>query len=373
MKNEWTALAKTARGSRLADDLSKLAGRLAPPPRLYCHGRHGVLQPPASRGRRLWVISRGLCQFSRIDHIDGSGGARWRSALALEIARLSPFADTGSHVDLGPTFASLWIWDRQTVAAAAAELGIDAQRLRVLPETALLPPLHDGLRLLAALDGFEGQYWVAGRLAGSRWWAAPPDAQAWMLFQRGAAVPADQLAPAPPTPEHPAWLRRPWTQARGGARFVRPGIAQALSAAAFLAVLACGYLGAAALRLDIDTRSLAGAVAERSEQVRPLLDARTTAYDNLAEIRRFRDFDRFPGQLEVMAELVRKLPSNEARFTEWTFDRGQLEVMVAADHPLDTVSLVRALAVSPLFKDVAVERHGDQSALRIRLSVVPKW
>jgi hypothetical protein len=321
------------------------------------------------------VVSRGLCRYHPIPRPEGAAGARWREALALEIARLSPFADTAWHLDAGTDHAGAWMWDRQAVAAAAAALGLDAERLRVVPETAMRPPQQDGLRVVAGLDGVEGQYWSEGRLMASRWWPDTPDTQSWTLFQRGAAVPPERFAPAPPPLQQLAWLPRPWTRSGpAGAWGLRQiGVARLtlLAAAAVLAV--CAGLGGAALRLDHDIAGLRERIAARTAEASGSLDARNAAFANLAEIRRFRDFDRFPGQLEVMAELVRRLPPSETRFAEWSYDHGQLDLVVAADHPLDTVSLVRALAASPAFKDVAVERYGDQSALRIRLNVVPKW
>ncbi len=351
--------------------LANLAALLRPPPRLYRQRRDGVDLPDAGRGPRWWILSRGLCRFHRIPLAPGGS----RQSLTLAMARLSPFEETATHLHTGDRFVTAWLWDQGAAFAAAREAGLDPRQLRFLPETVLLPPQPEGLRLVETMDGVEAQYWNDGSLVASRWWAEPPDDQAWLLFQRGGSLPPDRLSAVPPRPLQLAWLERPWTRPRPGAKLALGRVDARLAAAALAlpALVALGIQAGQAMRLSHDIGVLEREVAARSEDVRPILDARSRALDNLAAIRLWRDVDPYPGQLRLMALVARKLPANETHFTDWSFDRGQLEVTLAANRPLDTLSFVRGFEGADGFRNVTVERVGSDNALRIRLMVPTKW
>ena len=355
-------------------NLAALTARLSPAPRLYFETARGVEEPPPGRGRRYWVVSRGLCRFFNVPLLPGAPRGRQSDALALEIKRLSPFEETASHFHLGADFAGVWLWDQRMTHAAVAAVGTEVSRLRVVPEPAMLPPADDGVRLVETLDGFEGQSWEAGSLVASRWWPALPDDRAWVMFQRGAALLPLQLSAAAPPPLRLPWLPRPWTTTR------RPGsfdLAQAdlrLVAAALAAMImiAYGYQGAQWLRVAANVAELTDDIDRRSKAIEPLLEARTQALDNQAAIRVMHDLDRFPSQLAVMARVTELLPPDQTRLASWLFDRGQLELDIAAEQPLDVVKLVRSLEGVEHFKSVAAERTGTNNSLRLRVTLSPR-
>ena len=109
--------------------------------------------------------------------------------------------------------------------------------------------------------------------------------------------------------------------------------------AAAMLLIAYGYLGAEWLRLDRALSAVAmegSAVASAST---PTRRARSAALDNAVVIRALQGLDRYPGQLAVFARVTEILPKNETHLTEWTWEHGQLEMTVAADHPLDALYL----------------------------------
>ena len=138
-------------------------------------------------------------------------------------------------------------------------------------------------------------------------------------------------------------------------------------------VMALAFFGAEALRLTIDTQSVQRELEARSTGIRPVLDARTAALDNAEIVRRFKDIDPFPSQIALMANIAQVLPKNETHLTEWNWDHGQLEIVVAANHPLDTLYFVRSIEHLPGFKGVTAEQISGDNALRIRANVDPKW
>jgi hypothetical protein len=347
---------------------------LSPAPRLYRQTGRGIEEPAGGRGRRYWVVSRGLCRFFRIPALPEAAAARQIEALALQAKRLSPFVETGSHPHFGGAFIALWLWDQQAVRGAAAAIGVDVARLRVVPETALLPPAADGVRLVKTIDGVEGQNWIGGNLAASRWWPAPPDIHAWTLFQRGAAIAPDRRAVAVPAPVRLGWLERPWTHARSAGSFDIGRLDLRLVAAALAAVMLIAYLylGAEWLRLARDLSGVDARIAAAARASAPVLRARAVALDNAAAIRAIQGLDRYPGQLALFARVTEILPKNETHLSEWSWERGQLEMTVAADHPLDALYFVRSLQRIRGFTNVVAERAGGDNSLRIRLAVAPR-
>jgi hypothetical protein len=352
---------------------TQLFERLTPAPLLYLQTASGVEAPPARRGRRYWVVSRGLCRFFKVPLLPEAAAARQVDALDLQIQRLSPFTETGSHCHFGPEFISLWLWDQRTVHTAAEAIGIDVGRVRVLPEPALRPPAADGVRLVETIDGVEAQSWSDGGIVASRWWPAVPDARAWMLFQRGASLPPERLTGSPPAPLSLPWLSRPWTQSRKAGAFDLGRLDLRLVAAGTGALLLAAYcyLGAEWLHLERDLGRVQQQIAMRSRAIEPVLRARTAALENRAAIGRLRGFDRFPEQLALMAGVARILPRNDTHFTDWDYAQGRLDVTVAASRRLDALYFVRALE-SAGFKGVGAERAGSDDSLRLRLTIDPR-
>lgn len=356
-----------------APGFGALVARVALPPRLYLQSETGVQLPTPGRGRRYWVVARGLCRFYRVPLVADASRARQADAVALEVKRLSPFAETGSHVHFGRDFAAIWLWDQSAARAAAASVGIDLSRTRIVPEPAMQPNAAEGARLTLSLDGVEGQNWADGGLVASRWWRHVPDDRSWVLFQRGASIGPGRLSATPPEPVRPAWLPRPWTTTRPAGRF---GIAQLdmrLATAGIAAAIALifGYQGAEYLHIARNVSTLSSEIESRSNALEPVLAARAHALDNLAAIRRLHELDRYPSQLTLMARIAEKLPGPGSRLTAWLYDRGQLELTIAADQPLDVVKLVRSLESVEHFKGVAAEATGTNNTLRLRVTIEP--
>ena len=357
----------------MAQLTSLMAWRSAPP-RLYLHTRNGVQEPASGHGRRYWVVARELCRFFQIPLLPDAAVKRQLDALGLQIKRLSPFAETGSHFHFSPDFVSLWLWDQGAVQEAAASIGADIGRLRILPETALMPGATEGVRLVVTSNGIEGQSWSQASLAASRWWPALPDSRSWVLFQRGASVPPDRIAASLPQPQRLDWLNRPWTRAPASASHGLARIDLRLAAAGLgVAILiGYGYFGGEWLRLAREVHMASSQSAARLGALEPELQTRTTALANAAAIESLRKLDRFPSQLALMARVAEILPRNTAHFAEWTFEHGKLQVAVAADHRLDAVFFVRSLEKIPGLTGVAAEPLGNGNALRIRLTVEPR-
>ena len=357
-----------------ASRFASLAARALPSSRLYVETLGGVQLPPAGRGRRYWIVSRGLCRFFRVELLGNTASAGQRDALNLEIKRLSPFEETGSWIHLSNKFASVWLWDQAVTRAAGALVGVDVDRMRVVPEPAMLPPGDTDARLIEGVDGYEGQYWSDGGVSASRWWPRCPDERAWLLFQRGASVSPEAVRLGIPAPLRLNWIERPWTRARTAGSFDLSRLDMRLLAASgvIAALLAYGYQGAGYVHARLALAAQERELAERASAIEPVLTARTQALGDLAAIEARRSLNPFPSQLAIMARVAEMLPAEGAHLDDWLYDRGQLELSIASDKPLDIVGLVRSLQASGTFKDVAAERTGDNKTLRLRASVIAR-
>jgi hypothetical protein len=343
-------------------------------PRLYLETRDGVREPVGGRGPRYWVVARELCRFVQVPLLAEATARQQLDALALQIERQSPFRETGHHFHLGTNLISLWLWDQGVALAAAAQVGVELERVRMVPETALLPKGTTGARLVETLTGVEGQSWMNGDLAASRWWPAVPDERSWIMFQRGASLPPEEIRPSVPAPLRLDWLERPWTRMPSlGARGLA-GIDMRLVAAAagVLIVAIYGYLGAEWLRIELDSRTAHTENVSLLKRADPIIDARSTALANEAVIAKLRKLDPLPGQLAIMAHVAEVIPRGEAFFTDWTFDRGQLQVTIASRRRLDAVYYVKSLEAVKGFTNVSAERAGSDFVLRVHLTVAPK-
>lgn len=357
-----------------ASRFAALASRALPSSRIYIETSGGVQLPPPGRGRRYWIVSRGLCRFFRVELLGNIASASQRDAINLEIKRFSPFAETGSWIHLSNRFASVWLWDQAVTRAAGALVGVDVDRMRVVPEPAMLPRGDADARLIEGVDGYEGQYWSEGGLSASRWWPRCPDQRAWLLFQRGASVSPEAARLSLPAPLRLNWIERPWTRSRNTGSFDISRLdVRLLAASGVIAILlAYGYQGASYLHARLALAAQQHELAERANAIEPVLTARTQALGDLAAIEALRSLNPFPSQLAIMAQVAEMLPADGAHLDDWLYDRGQLELSIASDKPLDIVGLVRSLQASGTFKDVAAERTGNNNTLRLHASVVAR-
>ena len=134
---------RTAGGNARFEGLRRdLAARLSGGLRLYLESADGIkpAEQTAGAGTGSYrAVCAGLpirccrcrpCKSARRDR------TRNPSPFALRRDRLASPSTSG--------FACTWLWDQQATRTAGSSVGVDTARLRVLPETALQPPLGQG-------------------------------------------------------------------------------------------------------------------------------------------------------------------------------------------------------------------------------------
>lgn len=177
---------------------------------LTSEGRKKVLTRGLRAGGSVYVVPRGMCQYSRkaMPRTDAKGREAARQQTRFESRFAEPEVIAQAHVSTPtPGDVIVWAWDR-----ALVEQLVRKKDVRALPETLARQGMRSGVRIVEGLDGYEGEIWADGELVASRWWADPPQLDAWQDFLVGARMQfpgADlwdmDLPHMPPEPVRPQW------------------------------------------------------------------------------------------------------------------------------------------------------------------------
>ena len=324
-----------------------------------------------------WIVGRGLCMY-RCEDFTAVPRGRRRNALDFKLPVWSPFEHTGYHAVWRGGVAMVWFWDSDKVASARAEYATllpksrgRASRLRILPETVFHARKPNGLHLQPCVEGFEIQYWRAEVLADAFWFPEEPQASqlGWFVArQEGAAGTPAPAGGDAPTPASGLMAPEPWPVSADPREWLAAN--QRVLTAACLLPLVLVLLWQEARYWKIRhleataTRELDGL----QSQLTPILEARKA----LLELRRTNlallDALQEPSQASLMDAVDRAIPSPDARFREWRYQRGELTVLIEDRRP-DPVSYIRSLEALPLFDQVKVKPHRGRERLEINLKV----
>jgi hypothetical protein len=342
--------------------------------RIHRQRRDGVESPVGGAGRRLWVLSRAVCRYRVFPLMEDANPSKRMAAIDLKIAEWSPYADTASLVYEEGLRIGVWIWDRAAVAAQIEAAGLRPDRITVLPETALQPRGTNELRHVATLDGSEGQWWVDGLLASSRWWPVPPDEAEWIRFQRAAGVPPESALQSPGEPLLLAELPRPWlsgsTSRAGsiGSFPVKPAYWAVGAGYALLIGLMIGQSFGNRNALD----SIEADLAAATKDAQPRAGERSDARAALDAVTRLAALSPYPSQLDLFTRVTGILPRNGTKVTDWSYQSGQLEFTVSAPSGIDAPAYVKAFQNVPGFANVSADHAGSDKVLKIKLKVAPR-
>jgi hypothetical protein len=323
--------------------------------------------PPAE-----WVIARALCRFRRFQ-IQAVPKAQRAQALDLEIRQWSPYQRTGRAIVLKEGVAHVWIWDADMVEAAQRAQRADPRHVRVIPESLLHPPGTEGACLVQTLEGLEGQVWRDGQLQHSAWWPAPPDADAWLNFQRDASLPPAAQEAQPPRPQPLAWRAQPWARPVDGVAPVGlPGIQGVLIAAASFVLLAATFwLGAQHYQIAQARATLEPEQAATQAVAAQVAATRGEALERLARVEAFRKLDPYPDPLTLMARIAELIPADSASLQDWEYANGRLKFVLSLKNPMLSSQLVKALQEVDAFDQVQAQSSANPALLPISLTLVP--
>jgi hypothetical protein len=332
-------------------------------PRRYWQRSDGVTPPDSGRGRREWILGRSLCHYSSFVLPAGLSQVKREAALRLKVLEWSPFQDPGMLVDWHADRAGVWVWDRQAIDDAIRAAGETPRRIRVLPDSTIVEPATDGVRLVAGLEGLEGQVWRNETLIASRWWPSSPNGSEWLRFQRAASVHGEEIRAQPPAPVTPEVRAVPWVRSAGLglARIYEIGPVRLAAAAGTVLLLPILYHGATLAKV------VGAAGRAEAELVRAREDAAPVAIARGAALA---DLDCVDA---LLARVGGQLPANGTALGDWTFQNGDLRFTLTNQAPLDASFFVRLFEASHLFERVTAEPSGDGRLLTVVAKVKPSW
>ncbi len=287
-----------------------------------------------------------------------------RANLLLQrVRQLSPFNNPATwHVSEGNN-AQVWFWDAERVIRMHHEQ--DLPTLSVVPEIMLYPPLDNGLRVQACIDGWELQYWSAKLLRHSRWFAQKPDARAQADFVRVCGATEDEQW----SEASSELLSKPWNEKAFWSKenLQSEAVAPRLVLGVFL-VWFCLQLGLG-LGVQIKKTFLSASVVSKNHRLADVVKQRDGALQQQEFNQAVSAIVDRPSQLHLFAQVRACLSGvNNFMILDWQYQRGQIAVVLQQEN-LDTRALIEACNKNPLFSDVRAEPGitPNQSRLLFRL------
>jgi hypothetical protein len=295
-------------------------------------------------------------------------------ALRMQIKQWSPYASAGSCVVIDHDTAMVWLWDKARVDAAIAEAGVQGTRVKVIPETLLIPQLNHGLRLINTLEGVEAQLWKSNTLVASRWWPAAPGAEEWLAFQRDAGI--AEHATLPSGAQNSPLLSEPWARAASldDYRALDTVVERLIYALAGVILAGATFWYCAHLiKLGAAISAKTAELADLNAKAQPVIAARNEAQAALLRVQSLLDLDPYPDQLQLMAKVAEILPKNGTLIKEWDYRGGNLKLTMAApDSATQSSFLVNALQTAGPFNNVRAATGGDSKTLVFNMDVNPR-
>jgi hypothetical protein len=359
----------------IADRLTtSIRQSLSQPPRRFIQSSKDVVELPGSGSRILWILSRQFLRQKVFDLADGIPEAKRKPALTLLVRKWSPYPSTGFAAHWSGRRANVYAWDAAQATAAISAAGLNPARCAIWPETFMREPLQNGARLAVMADGLEGQVWRDGFLAVTRWWPTPPAIRDWIAFLRSAGVDLTQETGTNPAPVALPILDTPWTVGATPITDFWSLLQNDRAAAIAAAVVAVPFLYLIGEGLVIGTAHgrLAVTMATLSEANKSVRADRADAVNDLDAVNQYLALEPYPSQFEVIAAAARILRDKELSVAEWTYDSGNLELVVQGKNPIDATFFIGAFERDPLFSGVTGSSENQELALRMRMKVTPK-
>jgi hypothetical protein len=296
-----------------------------------------------------------------------------KALLRVQVRRWAPFSNAQFVAQWAGSRACVYAWNEDEVKTAILTAGFSERRCIVYPETFLRPPFENGPRLVAAIDGFEGQVWQDGFLAFTRWWPRAPSQLEWGMFLRAAGTQLPPQGAAVPAPSRTDFLDLPWQRQEGlgGAwmAFEEPRYA---AAAAIVLLAPFVYLSVEYLTLAVANARVTNAIETLSIETQGIRKLRSEALANLDQVEDYLSLEVYPSQFEILTLALGLLQNMNIKIPEWTYDFGQLSFTMRSDREMDPTFFITAFERSGFFANVTATRTGQDGHMRMRMDVLPK-
>ena len=292
-----------------------------------------------------------------------------RAALELHVRKAFPFSDPEFAAYWRGTEASVYAWDRAAIHSALDEARVP-RSTRILPETFVRNPGTNKARMVAMLEGFEGQLWQEGFLAASRWWPARPSNLEWSNFLRAAGLTPNGIEVAP-EPLELALQDRPWTEGPFSLVDLINALQtrRAIGIAATVALCPFVLAGTSIIGLSVAESNVRAEIATLSQANQGIRQDRAASFANLEAIEEFMRLSAYPPQAKVLGTALKLLEPSGVRIASWTFDRGTLEIILRGKQEFDPTAYITMFERDDVFESVGGTLVGQERDLQLRMSV----
>jgi hypothetical protein len=309
-------------------------------------------------GQPRWLVARSLCRFRHFT-LPVAAGPQRRAVLRNLLLAWAPFDDARYSLVIAGDSAFAWAWDRGRALAMLAQASSGAPA-RLFPEALVAaPPPGDGVRLVRALEGVDGQVWRRGELIASRWWPAAPAQQDWARWVRAAAsesaVNVDESVPGT---QEPVW-QAPWAEGMDVDALLSS--TSRLERVALGAALA-GLVGLTSAQVHqawvaYGERQVLTAERDRLEALAaPVVGARDRALTLTNQVALLTGQLAAPAPLEVLQHLAERLPARGVTLKELELSGTRLRLGLEVATDLPRTALVKDLQAAGWFVQVTEVR-----------------
>ena len=303
------------------------------------------------------MLARALLVYHRFD-LGKVEPARRAAALQLKLSAWRPFEAARYWVGWQQGIAHVWSWSSEVD---------DPDSGTPVPESALHPPLENGLRLVDLVDGFEGQYWRDGCLCHSRWWATLPEARQWAAFERAAGQSPGARVPQP---VQLPWRMRPWARIGGaGQTWIEQHEKRLVLGTVMVLALLYGWQLAGLWQARQALEAQQARIEALQAQAAPELAAREQALSDQARIEAVLDLWPEVNAMVLMQAVAEALPGG-LQFQAWQQQGSELQLVVKGRATADPEQVIRALEALPWLDDVFAEPDRDANALSVRAVIL---
>ena len=326
-----------------------------------------------------WIVGRGLCMYRSEDFSNVPRNKR-RDALDLQLPIWSPFARTSHHCVWEGGRVMVWFWDADAIQRDGLDGSADAATgdssfgtsLRVRPETVFLPRVSDGVALQECCEGFELQHWNNRVLERSYWFRQRPDDSHVenVLTQWGTDAEPRLAGPAAAQAAAEGATREPWSSAPTLREWLGSNERALATAALMVLILTATWHEARYWQARSYHLAAEDQFAALQRDLDPILSARNELLALRARNLVLSEILREPSQAYLMGLVDGAIPSPDARFRQWTYQQGELSV-VMVDENADPIAYVRAFEAVPIFEQVAAEQGRRANEIQITLAVRP--
>jgi len=340
------------------------------PVRRFLQSTEKTETPQIRFGTLQWVLTRPLYRFQTFDLTQVPAKNR-PQALHLELAQWTPFAHSDYYVGWHGQQALVWCWDAELVTQAIVAQNLKAQRVRILPETVLQTPPHDGLCLARCREGYEGQLWREQQLTRSRWWAQLPTQDEWLMFQRDAGILPGEQQSQPPAPLEGTIGSQPWVNAAGSSNDKAIQLERLLTALGILLLLLPTFwYGFSLIKLQHSLSELQEQQAQLQLKTEPITQARNQVLDHLARVDALLALAPYPEQLTLMARVAEVMPGDKSYLAGWDFQQGQLKITIKSGENISATYLIGILQQAGPFREVRALPGSDPKSVTLQMDVI---